>query len=57
VAWVPLAGLLFVPLQVAFWIVRGLLFEYMGLVTLSAYQTQYRRFAEPDSPQLRVHQG
>jgi hypothetical protein len=47
VAWVPLAGLLFVPLQVAFWIVRGLLFEYMGLVTLSAYQTQYRRFATP----------
>ena len=55
VAWVPLAGLLFVPLQVAFWIMRGLLFEYMGLVTLSAYQTQYRRFAAPHSPQLRVH--
>jgi hypothetical protein len=57
VAWVPLAGLLFVPLQVAFWIVRGLLFEYMGLVTLSAYQTQYRRFAAPQPARLRVHEG
>lgn len=54
VAWVPLAGLLFVPLQVAFWILRGLLFEYMGLVTLSAYQTQYRRFGAPQAAQLRV---
>jgi len=57
VAWVPLAGLLFVPLQVAFWIVRGLLFEYMGLVTLSAYQTQYRRFATPQIAPLRAHEG
>jgi len=57
VAWVPLAGLLFVPLQVAFWIVRGLLFEYMGLVTLSAYQTQYRRFATPQITPLRAHEG
>ena len=31
VAWVPLVGLLFVPLQLAFWIVRGLLFQYMSL--------------------------
>ena len=45
VAWVPLVGLLFVPLQVAFWIVRGLLFQYMSLTTLAAYQSQYRRFA------------
>ena len=56
VAWVPLAGLLFVPLQVAFWILRGLVFEYMGLVTLSAYQTQYRRFAAPHGAQLRVQE-
>ena len=45
VGWVPIVGLLFVPLQVAFWIVRGLLFQYMSLTTLSAYQCQYRRFA------------
>jgi hypothetical protein len=59
VAWVPLASLLVVPLQVAFWILRGLLFEYMALVTLSAYQTQYRRFAAPPAvPAVwRLHEG
>jgi hypothetical protein len=45
ISWVPIVGLVFVPLQVAFWIVRGLLFQYMGLTTLAAYQSQYRRFA------------
>ena len=47
VAWVPLAGIIVLPLQLAFWIVRGLFFQYAGLTTLSAYQTQYRRFAAP----------
>ena len=59
VAWAPLAGLLFVPLQVAFWIGRGLAFQYMSLATLSAYQTQYRRFSAPDAApiRLRVHEA
>ena len=47
VAWAPLVGLIVLPLQIAFWIVRGLFFQYAGLATLSAYQTQYRRFAAP----------
>jgi hypothetical protein len=47
VAWVPLAGLIVLPLQAAFWIVRGLFFQFTGLTTLSAYQTQYRRFSSP----------
>ena len=47
VAWVPLAGLIVLPLQGGFWIVRGLFFQYTGLTTLSAYQTQYRRFSSP----------
>jgi hypothetical protein len=47
VAWAPLVGILVLPLQFAFWIVRGLFFQYAGLATLSAYQTQYRRFAAP----------
>lgn len=46
VAWVPFIGLIVVPLQVAAWLVRGLLFQYMGLTALAAYQTQYRRFAK-----------
>jgi len=60
-SWVPLAGVLFVPLQAAAWIIRGLLFTYLGLTALSAYQTQYRRFAEPAripaSPPFRIHQA
>lgn len=47
VAWVPLVGIIVLPLQLALWVVRGLFFQYAGLATLSAYQTQYRRFAAP----------
>lgn len=46
VAWVPLVGLIALPLQLAAWLVRGLLFQYVGLAGLSAYQTQYRRFRD-----------
>jgi len=46
VAWVPVIGLVVVPLQAAAWVVRGLIFQYMALSALSAYQTQYRRFHE-----------
>jgi len=44
IAWVPFIGLIVVPLQVAAWLVRGLVFQFMGLTALAAYQTQYRRF-------------
>ncbi|HXT72147.1 MAG TPA: hypothetical protein VN700_20495 [Vicinamibacterales bacterium] len=49
VAWVPLAGLIVLPLQAAFWVLRGLFFQFAGLTTLSAYQTQYRRYSAPRS--------
>lgn len=49
VAWVPYIGFIFVPLQMVAWIVRGLVFQYVGLAALSAYQTQYRRFSLRDS--------
>ena len=48
IAWVPFAGLILLPLQAAAWLIRGLVFQYLGLMTLSAYQTQYRRRAESD---------
>ena len=59
VAWVPLAGLIVLPLQAAFWIVRGLFFQFAGLTTLSAYQTQYRRFSTPGptAVDLWVHEA
>jgi hypothetical protein len=47
VAWVPVAGLLIVPLQILFWIARAALFQFLSLTALAAYQTQYRRFTSP----------
>jgi len=45
IAWVPFVGLAVVPLQVAAWLVRGVVFHYMELGAWSAYQSQYRRYA------------
>lgn len=45
VAWVPFVGLAVVPLQLAAWLVRGVVFHYMELGAWSAYQGQYRRYA------------
>jgi hypothetical protein len=47
VAWVPFVGLAVVPLQLAAWLVRGVVFHYMELSAWSAYQSQYRRYSEP----------
>ena len=41
IAFVPFFGLLVFPLQVAAWILRGILFQYLGLTALGAYLTQY----------------
>jgi hypothetical protein len=46
VAWVPIVGLAVVPLQMAAWLVRGVVFHYMELGAWSAYQSQYRRYGE-----------
>ena len=43
----PFLGLLLLPLQAATWLVRGLLFQYLSLASLAAYQAQYRRFRTP----------
>jgi hypothetical protein len=59
VAWVPLVGLISVPLRAAAWLIQGLMFQYVALTAVSAYQTQYRRFATPVSltaaPRLLEH--
>ena len=49
IAWVPLVGLSVVPLQAAAWLVRGLVFEFIDLMALSAYVAQHRRFREQDA--------
>jgi hypothetical protein len=53
VAYVPLVSLVFVPLQAAAWVLRGLLFESLALAALAAYETQYRRFSEARDPAVR----
>ena len=41
IAFVPLVGLAVFPLQLAALLVRGLVFEYLGLTALGAYVTLY----------------
>lgn len=46
IAFVPLVGLAMVPLQVAAWLLRGFVFEYLALTAFGAYLTQYRYYLE-----------
>ena len=50
IAFVPLAGLAVVPLQVAAWLLRGFVFQYLALTALGAYLTQYRYYLRRQSP-------
>lgn len=45
ISFVPFAGLAVLPLQLAAWLVRGLVFQYLGLTALGAYLTEYRAYA------------
>lgn len=45
IAFVPFASVIVLPLQLVAWVLRGLIFEYIGLTALGAYLTRYRRFA------------
>jgi hypothetical protein len=42
---VPLLGLAVLPLQMAAWLVRGFVFQYLALTALCAYLTQYRHYS------------
>lgn len=42
IAFVPLIGLAALPLQVGAWMMRGLVFQYLGLTALVAYLRLYR---------------
>jgi hypothetical protein len=56
ISFIPLIGLAVFPLQAAAWLVRGLVFQYLGLTALGAYVSQYRRSGvaggEADGPAL-----
>jgi hypothetical protein len=52
IAFVPLVGLAVFPLQLAALIVRGLVFEYVGLTAMGAYVTLYQRYTEARAASL-----
>ena len=53
IAVVPFVGLAMVPLQLAAWLLRGIVFEYLALTALGAYLTQYRYYLHSLAP-MRV---
>jgi hypothetical protein len=44
IAFVPFVGIAIVPLQLAAWLLRGIVFEFLGLSALGAYLMQYRYY-------------
>ena len=44
IAFVPVVGLIVLPLQLAAWLLRGILLQYLGLTALGAYLAQYRAY-------------
>src|SRR3954470_11130607 len=60
IAFVPLVGLAVLPLQLAAWLLRGIVFEYLALAALGAYLFHYRwdhRGADPQQLPLREVPG
>jgi hypothetical protein len=49
IAFVPFVGLAVFPLQIAAWLLRGVIFQFLGLTALGAYLSEYRRFVQ-DAP-------
>jgi hypothetical protein len=46
VAFVPLLGLAVLPLQLAAWLVRALVFQYIGVTSVGAYLSLYRAYSQ-----------
>lgn len=53
IAFIPLVGLAVFPLQILALLIRGLVFEYIGLTALGAYITLYRRRAAELDPSFQ----
>jgi hypothetical protein len=54
IAYVPVAGVIVLPLQLVAWLLRNLVFQYVGLTALSAYLSLYRGFAREGAPAAGV---
>lgn len=55
ISFVPLIGLAAFPLQAAAWLVRGLVFQYLGLAALGAYIALYRQWRAARAPQTSTN--
>lgn len=56
IAFVPVVGLAVLPLQVVAWLLRGVVFQYIGLTALCAYVRLYRGSRVGLAP-ARAHHG
>ena len=54
IAFVPFVGLAVLPLQLLAWVLRALVFQYIGLTSIGAYVMLYRRFGG-DFAEGRIH--
>ncbi len=55
IAFVPLVGLTVLPLQLAAWLIREMVFEYLGLAALGAYLSHYHWYYRSiDAPDIRL---
>lgn len=54
IAFVPLAGLAVVPLQLLAWLFRSVVFQFIGLSALTAYLALHRRHREDVADQRRA---
>lgn len=46
IGFVPFVAIAVMPLQIAAWLVRGFVFQYLALTALGAYLTQYRHYLD-----------
>ena len=54
IAFVPLFGFVFIPLSLLAWMLRAIVFQYIGLASIGAYLKLYRE-AKPGLVEGRVH--
>ena len=50
IAFVPFFGLAVLPLQILAWLLRGVVFQYLGLTAIGAYLQLYRTYAARPEP-------
>jgi hypothetical protein len=53
IGFIPIVGLTVLPLQLAAWLARGVVFQYLGLTALCAYVRLYRGHRSIDAPRRR----